>query len=473
MKINQKNSLIAVMLAALCAACVMSGCFRTEEPPESSDTGDTSVNGTSLPGRLVSDFGTESSQEAESETTIPTEESQQSYEEQSVQPSELVSDGESSTQSSEQSVEESSQESEESERPADSSDIDGLDKKYFVKKLSPKLLSAFAQLYRAAKEFKPNVEFEKPINDDDLTTLMFLLNYDCPELIQLNGDFYPEYIDTTRMLVGSVGLSLNINEDEYRKQMSRLDKYFTELKQDTAGMSELEIEKYVYDAIFSSCIYNEYDKFSGSAYGVLIGNCGRCEGYSKAFLWCMRELGIECMSVSGSQNWDSNARYSEHSWNIVRIDGHFYHLDITVDNVQLDNRKSNPANYGFFNVTDDDVSDNRVIRNVYTDLGIPVCDCEDLNYHKMNDLYVYKEKSLKDSIYNAMEKYLDDDGFPPFSLKYESEAAYRDMLENADEIIKQFFLENSVYDYDYTKITNDLSRTLILKATRKDQKEED
>ena len=36
-----------------------------------------------------------------------------------------------------------------------------------------------------------------------------------------------------------------------------------------------------------------------------------------------RELGVDCRIVYGQEDW------TEHCWNIVRIDGSYYHVDIT------------------------------------------------------------------------------------------------------------------------------------------------
>lgn len=65
-----------------------------------------------------------------------------------------------------------------------------------------------------------------------------------------------------------------------------------------------------------------------SIYDVLFKNRGVCSGIATTFRVIMDELGIECYCI------DSRT----HQWNIIKINGYWYHLDLTWD---LDNIKNN------------------------------------------------------------------------------------------------------------------------------------
>ena len=131
----------------------------------------------------------------------------------------------------------------------------------------------------------------------------------------------------------------------HKENFKKLITFFGKLKKDTEGKTDYEKEKYVYDLIFRDCVYDEVAENAGSAYGALIECRGRCEGISKSFMWCMRELNFECLTVVGKPTWDSEAVYSNHSWNILKLDGDFYHVDIATDNLQSDTEKNNPPLY--------------------------------------------------------------------------------------------------------------------------------
>lgn len=62
------------------------------------------------------------------------------------------------------------------------------------------------------------------------------------------------------------------------------------------------------------------------AYGPLVEKNGVCDGYAWAFKTLMDEAGIECSCVTGFLKDDMSLG---HMWNLVKIDGQYYHVDVT------------------------------------------------------------------------------------------------------------------------------------------------
>ncbi len=58
-------------------------------------------------------------------------------------------------------------------------------------------------------------------------------------------------------------------------------------------------------------------------YDCLVGGSCVCEGYAKTFMLLMNRAGIECKYVSSDEN--------QHAWNIVKIGGSYYFVDVTWD----------------------------------------------------------------------------------------------------------------------------------------------
>ena len=349
----------------------------------------------------------------------------------------------------------------------DLSVIKDYDSKYFVKRLSKQNKYYFCKLYEAVTENKKYVTFDTPIHEDEVSTLMYILNYDCPELVHLKGDYDLEYTGDKAEYVRKVEFSYCMTKKEYVNALSALDDFFSGLISDLQGLSDFEKEKYVYDYIFSHCFYSEIPQLAGSAYGSLIKGYGRCEAFCKGFMWCMRKLGIDCICVSGSQNWDPSSMFLEHSWNIVEIDGNWYHVDITVDNVQLGAGGDNPPNYGFFNVDDGYITESHQISEIYTNLGIPVCRSMELNYHKMNNLIITSgnpRQKLKD----LMLEHFTENGIEKLSVKFETKDDYIDVLNNMEEIIIEFLDGKSDDVFQYNSYYNELSGTIIINIKRKD-----
>lgn len=110
--------------------------------------------------------------------------------------------------------------------------------------------------------------------------------------------------------------------------------YFSEVKRIIATMPEglSDLEKAVYineyltaNYVYDGRVYAETEEEKGKeihdAYGFLYNKTGVCQAYALVFLGFMRELGIECRYASSDTG--------NHAWNIVKIDGEYYHLDCT------------------------------------------------------------------------------------------------------------------------------------------------
>lgn len=62
-----------------------------------------------------------------------------------------------------------------------------------------------------------------------------------------------------------------------------------------------------------------------NAFGCLLENRAVCSGISAAYVLLLRAVGVECKALDGK------AFGSNHSWNIVKINGMWYHVDVTWD----------------------------------------------------------------------------------------------------------------------------------------------
>lgn len=100
-----------------------------------------------------------------------------------------------------------------------------------------------------------------------------------------------------------------------------------------ASQFESPLEKLlaVHDKMVEKCEYDpaypNESPASHHAYGIFKNNTAVCQGYAQAYYMILRELGIEvdfCLSIS-----------IMHIWNYVKIDGKWYHVDVTWDDPVL------------------------------------------------------------------------------------------------------------------------------------------
>ena len=62
-----------------------------------------------------------------------------------------------------------------------------------------------------------------------------------------------------------------------------------------------------------------------SAYAVLVNSRAVCEGYAGAFMLIAQQFGLEVKKVSGV----TVPGNENHMWNLVKVDGQWYHVDVT------------------------------------------------------------------------------------------------------------------------------------------------
>ena len=111
------------------------------------------------------------------------------------------------------------------------------------------------------------------------------------------------------------------------------------------GMSEYDTAKALHDYIV---LHTAYDMryYSGeapdsayTAFGALVDGTAVCQGYALAYQALLTYCGIECQYVSGV------VRSGRHGWNIVSIDGEWYHVDTTWDDPTPDRKGYVRYNY--------------------------------------------------------------------------------------------------------------------------------
>lgn len=111
------------------------------------------------------------------------------------------------------------------------------------------------------------------------------------------------------------------------------------------GMSEYEVVKYFYDKLASEVEYNEKAENLRDIYGAFVDKSTVCGGYAKAFSYLCSKIGIESMTVLGDFN------ETPHMWNMVKINGEWYHIDVTSGNAM--NTEFPYIRYDYFCVTDE------------------------------------------------------------------------------------------------------------------------
>lgn len=126
-----------------------------------------------------------------------------------------------------------------------------------------------------------------------------------------------------------IGITINraYSEEDITKINDVVDKVISE--NITNGMPIREKIRVIHDYIIDNAQYDKlkYDNKndttykSNTAYGVLLQGYGTCNGYADAMAIFLDKLNVINCKISND----------EHIWNLVYLDGKWYHLDLTWD----------------------------------------------------------------------------------------------------------------------------------------------
>ena len=86
-------------------------------------------------------------------------------------------------------------------------------------------------------------------------------------------------------------------------------------------MTELEKAACACAYLINSCELSE-SLADNTAYAALFGGKANSQGLSLAMVALCERLGLDCRLVQGQKSWQN------HYWNILKVDGAYYHLDI-------------------------------------------------------------------------------------------------------------------------------------------------
>ena len=109
---------------------------------------------------------------------------------------------------------------------------------------------------------------------------------------------------------------------------------------------------------------------------------GVCEGIAKSVKILCDALNLWCIIAICGNNPEKGIKY-RHTWNIIRLDGKYYHLDATFDNSLGRSGSGTPEiRYDYFNL------DDKAVFRDHEPLIAPATACTD------NSRFYYKEKKL-------------------------------------------------------------------------------
>lgn len=128
-------------------------------------------------------------------------------------------------------------------------------------------------------------------------------------------------------------------------------------------MTDFQKEIAVHNYIVNNTRYDEANyekgtvpKEANTSYGVLINGVGVCGGYASAMDKLLKAAGVESIIISGEAG--ENGKYEPHAWNLVKLDGDYYHIDATWNDpvYTFNGVRKEVLHFDYFNLTDKEMS---------------------------------------------------------------------------------------------------------------------
>ncbi|MCD7784341.1 MAG: hypothetical protein LUH18_01950 [Oscillospiraceae bacterium] len=302
---------------------------------------------------------------------------------------------------------------------------------------------------------------------DDISKVSDAISYDHPELF-----WYRTFSMRGEEVMPVYGASAEESELIQKKIDEAVPKFLDGIDETT---SAYDATVRIYAKLISSVDYDtialnkqkqeggpEKDKidYLRTIPGVFLNGKAVCEGYARALQYLLQKCGIECAEVAGHIRKESGQDEEAHAWNIAKIDGEYYYLDVTWDDGSdtIQSVKQNYVGFDYFCITTEEL-----LRTRNIDLSpatMPACTSVEANYFYHNDMVLdsYDLSKLK-----AIAQAAAGSGKSSFTFKCKTKSVYDTAIEklcasgqDCYEVLKSLtklnkqILTNS-YSYTYNK----------------------
>ncbi len=291
---------------------------------------------------------------------------------------------------------------------------------FYYSHMSPADKPCYDKLLAAVKEFRTEVDLGKPVARETVFKLLQAVVYDHPEYYYYDPQ---KYADTGN---GTIRLCYGIDQAKYESQMREIEEACRAFEQPildkekenpdqkmSAYMKALTLYHSIAALVeydnegLDQQSYNTYNReldYLRNIYGAIVEKRSVCAGYAIAYQFLLRRHGIESIYCAGPMaGRHYSGPYNGHAWNIIRLGGKYYHVDITWDDAT--NRYSaihgGDSLFKYFCVTTEEIE--RTRRTDWCPYPVPECTAIDHNHQMVNHTYYtsYDKKAIKKRIKEA------------------------------------------------------------------------
>ncbi|MEI3163183.1 MAG: transglutaminase domain-containing protein [Lachnospirales bacterium] len=231
---------------------------------------------------------------------------------------------------------------------------------------------------KSLKNYNVSISAKGYISETDLSTITYSFEYN------------PNFKMARAVDIPALFNKLNLEEKEAFNIL-----YDTTKKLTSNLTTDYDKELAIHNFITDNFKYGPLDMSNVPARahtvsGFVLDGQGICEAYANTFYIMGKMAGLDVGLITGTAN------NINHMWNTIKLDGEYYHIDVTSDDPAPD--VPNRERYNFFNVSDSIISQT----HSWERKDFPQCNGEKYNYYNVNNCIIHSEAELKDFINNAL-----------------------------------------------------------------------
>ncbi|MBE6666108.1 MAG: hypothetical protein E7603_07830 [Ruminococcaceae bacterium] len=282
---------------------------------------------------------------------------------------------------------------------------------YYYERLPEPLRDAYTQALEALRAHAETFCHEAFTEPENIKTVLLSIEYDHPELFWYTGNYsyYPD---------GTVKPCYSMTAEEAEAMQARMEPVIAEyLEGITDDMSAYDVALQLYIKLINRVDYDtvalDIQKKEGlerdeldelrTICGVFLNETTVCEGYARAYQYLMQKCGVECAECAGMLTREGGGA---HAWNLIKLDGDYYHMDVTWGDSSNTKQEVKNENIGFnyFCITTEELLRTRDLS--LNPIEIPAFTATKCNYHYHNDLVLtsYDFKKIRNILTSAIKK---------------------------------------------------------------------
>ena len=186
----------------------------------------------------------------------------------------------------------------------------------------------------------------------------------------------------------------NMDEEEQNRLQVQIDQEADRMLEGIQQeVSDYEKVLYVYRTLIEETDYSVEAENNQNIISTFVTHETVCQGYSYGAQYLLDKLGVPCITVCGTSEGEN------HSWNLIKMDGEYYYMDVTWGEVEYWEELEVPeeitgavaeeadtVNYSYLGVSDTDemFMANHIALDV---VPMPECTATENNYYVHEGLY--------------------------------------------------------------------------------------